>query len=106
MFYILIYNTVQCTDRPEHIIALHAGYRHNNLRQRRVVLREVLVVVRVVDRLRRVALRERLRARLAVDVVVGAAVDGEVGRLHASSTLISNLDVMNGNEMGGCAPRG
>ena len=51
------------------------------LRLRGVVLSEVLVVVRVEDRLVGVALRERLRAALAVHVVLGAAVDSEVGRL-------------------------
>ena len=39
------------------------------------------MVVGVINRLGRVARCERLRVRLAVDVVVGAAVGGEVGGL-------------------------
>ncbi len=52
-----------------------------DLRLRGVVLREVLVVIRVEDSLRRVALRKALRGTLAVDIILSATVAGEVGRL-------------------------
>ena len=58
------------------------------LRENGVVLREVLVVVSVHDRLVRGVLREVLRARLAVDMVVGATVAGEVGRLVDEGTRL------------------
>ena len=48
---------------------------------RRVVLREVLVVVRAEHRLVGVAVREVLRGRLAVRVVLRPSVHGEVRRL-------------------------
>ena len=48
---------------------------------RRVVLCEVLVVVGVEDRLVGVAVREVLRGRLAVRVVLRPSVHGEVRRL-------------------------
>lgn len=51
------------------------------LRESRVVLRKVLVVVGIVDGVRRVRDRKGLGTALAVDVVVGTAVDGEVGLL-------------------------
>ena len=50
-------------------------------RLRRVVLREVFVVVSIEDRLRGIALGEGLRIGLAVDIILGAAIDGEVRRL-------------------------
>ena len=52
-----------------------------NSRLGRVVLREVFVVVSIEDRLRGIALSEGLRIGLAVDIVLGAAIDGEVRRL-------------------------
>ena len=51
------------------------------LRLRRVVLREVFVVVSIEDRLRGIALGEGLRIGLAVDIILSAAIDGEVRRL-------------------------
>ena len=54
-----------------------------------MVLREVLVAVRVHDRLARVAPRERLRAVLAVHVVVRPAVRREVRRLDGGNLSVS-----------------
>ena len=53
----------------------------SNLLLRRVVLSEVLVAVRVRDGLLWVTLCECLRSGLAVCVVLGPAIDSEVGRL-------------------------
>ena len=68
--------------RIQYIRRLPKVRRAARSRQRRVVLREVLVVVGVLDRLARVALREALRRGLAVDVVLRAAVGREVSRLR------------------------
>ncbi len=73
---------VHCTKRKK------AHIREKKLRLRGVVLGEVLVVVRVEHRLAGVALRERLRAALAVDVVLGPAVHGEVRRLQRHATAV------------------
>ena len=80
MLYILLYrSSTLCSADPQK--STINTCIHDNLRLRGVVLREVLVVVGVINRLGRVARCERLRVRLAVDVVVGAAVGGEVGGL-------------------------
>ena len=70
---------------------IHTSYitHHHNiaysmtegLRLRRVVLREVFVVVSIENRLRGIALSEGLRISLAVDIILSAAIDGEVRRL-------------------------
>ena len=79
MLYILLYN-IHPSQNPSYINE-PANMTTTRLGERGVVLREVLVVVGVINRLGRVARCERLRVRLAVDVVVGAAVGGEVGGL-------------------------
>lgn len=79
MLYILLYN-IHPSQNPSYINE-PANMTATRLGERGVVLREVLVAVRVEDGLRGVALREALRRGLAVDVVVGATVGGEVAGL-------------------------
>ena len=58
------------------------GNQQTSLLQHGIVLGEVLVVVCVADRQVGVVLRELLALLMAVRVVVGPAVDREVGRLE------------------------
>ncbi len=70
------------TGTPVGLQYLHVRPQQwRDLRLRGVVLREVLVIIRVEDSLRRVALRKALRGTLAVDIILSATVAGEVGRL-------------------------
>ena len=78
------HSVLQQSTVHTHYIAHHHNIAYNmteRSRLRRVVLREVFVVVRMEDRLRGIALSEGLRMGLAVDIILSDAIDGEVRRL-------------------------